>query len=60
MKCYICKNHISTAIRHYMTPKNRKEKAQFRNFCGKCYPLQMKKEGYVLNSNNVWEKGRES
>jgi len=55
MKCYICKKQISSAIRRFMPPKDNREKAQYRDICKICYPLQMKKEGYSLK-NNVWIK----
>ena len=55
MKCYLCKNEISIAHRHYMSAKDHREKAQFRDICEKCYPKQMNKEGYVLD-NGIWQK----
>ena len=56
MKCYVCQSEISSAIRHFTPPRNRREKDQYRDFCENCYHGQMEKEDYILQGN-IWRKG---
>jgi len=55
MKCYVCKAKVSTATRHFLKAKNRRERDQFRDLCDNCYPAQMTNEGYIFKGN-CWRK----
>ena len=56
MKCYNCeKKDLKEAVRVFMPAKNAREKDSYRDICLKCYPLIMKKKGYIL-IGNIWRK----